>query len=384
MYQVWVRVEIQIEKYSSLLTTLYGVLLEPNPVQNLLAPLRQAAGAESCILVLRWPSELDTGLILADGMSNSEVTSPENPYSSYFYKLDPFTNLPEGTVVGLDEVVSAETLESSEFYQQLLQPHGIYHILAMDILDPEGISASLRLTRNPDQTAFGADSRQLLTLLVPHLRQILRLYNQLENTKSERSLFESAVSRLSVACIIIDENRRVMRITSGAEKLLDRKEGISIRGDSLHLSTREKNRELQTAIDEILTSQRGGEFTMARAIALPRSPDRPGLGLIVRPVPRSEWFEGQSTPSVVVFISDPEVELGTSADALQALFDLTPAEARLTLLLAAGNSLDQVVTQLGISTHTGRAHLRAIFAKTGVTQQTQLVSLILRSVANLG
>ena len=86
----------------------------------------------------------------------------------------------------------------------------------------------------------------------------------------------------------------------------------------------------------------------------------------------------------MVFISDPEVELGTSADALQALFDLTPAEARLTLLLAAGNSLDQVVTQLGISTHTGRAHLRAIFAKTGVTQQTQLVSLILRSVANLG
>ncbi len=46
--------------------------------------------------------------------------------------------------------------------------------------------------------------------------------------------------------------------------------------------------------------------------------------------------------------------------------------------------VDEIGEQLNISTNTGRAHLRSIFAKTGVTQQTQLVSLILRSVANLG
>ena len=119
-------------------------------------------------------------------------------------------------------------------------------------------------------------------------------------------------------------------------------------------------------------------------MALPTTLDRPGLGLVVRPVPHSEWFEGQSTPSVVVFISDPEQELNTSAEALRKVFDLTPAEARLSLLLADGNSLDQASKQLNISTNTGRAHLRSIFAKTGVTQQTQLVRLILRSVANLG
>ncbi|MEH6570903.1 MAG: helix-turn-helix transcriptional regulator [Halioglobus sp.] len=375
---------ISVERCSSLLENLYAVLLASKPLLKLLAPVRDAMAAQSAVLVLRRPSELDTGLILSEGLSNPKAEGPDNPYSSHFYKLDPFTNLPEGQVVSMDEFISAEALHSSEFYQQLLQPHDIYHILAVDIRDTGGISASLRLLRSPSQQAFGGEPRQLLSLLVPHLRQILRLYNQFETTESERLMLESAVNRFSLACIILDENRRVLRVNSGAEQLLARHEGISIKGESLQLSTRQKSQELQTAIEETLVAQRNGEFSIAHAMAVPTTLDRPGLGLVVRPVPNSEWFEGQSTPSVVVFISDPEQELSTSAEALRGVFDLTPAEARLSLLLAHGNSLDQASKQLNISTNTGRAHLRSIFAKTGVTQQTQLVSLILRSVANLG
>lgn len=379
-----VHVKISIAEYSLLLETLYAAPLEHNWVHCLLAPLRKVTMSESSVLVLRRPSEMDTGLILTDGLSSVEAMRSDNPYSSFYYKLDPFTNLPEGQVVSLDQFVGADALEGSEFYQQLLKPRGIYYILAVDIREPDGISASLRLQRGPEAGAFGDEPRRLLTLLVPHLRQVLRVFKRLENTESERTLFEDAVNRLSVACIILDENRQVLRANSEADKLLARRQGISIRGNSLHLSTRHKSQELQKAIEESLAAQRSGEFSMARAMAAPNAPNRPGLGLVVKPVPRSDWFEGQATPSVAIFISDPEQEPGTSAEALGRLFDLTPAEAGLSLLLADGNTLDQVSKQLGISTNTGRAHLRAIFSKTGVTQQSQLVSLILRSVAKLG
>ena len=373
-----------IKDYSALIERLYAVLLNEHSVQDLLVELRSATDSDSCVLILRYPAELDTGLILSDGLSTREATEPDNPYSSRFYAMDPFVDLPEGQAVALDDLVSAEVLEASEFYQQLLEPNGIYYILATDFRDPEGINASLRLLRGKSRGAFGDEPRQLLALLVPHLRQILTLYRQRDNTESERSLFERAINHMSLACIILDENRRVMRTNSGADRLLERAAGISVRGDKLHLSTRQKSQDLQAAIGETLAAQRSGEFDMARVMAVPRSLDTPGLGLVLKPVPRSDWFEGQSTPSVVIFISDPEQALSTSAEALRTLFELTAAEAKLSLLLAEGNSLDQVATQLGISTNTGRAHLRAIFAKTGVTQQTQLVSLILRSVANLG
>ena len=65
------------------------------------------------------------------------------------------------------------------------------------------------------------------------------------------------------------------------------------------------------------------------------------------------------------------------------LFGLTPTEASLAMLLANGLTLDEASDELGVSRNTARTHLRAVFSKTGVSRQTGLVSLILRSVAPL-
>nr|MDT0253635.1 LuxR C-terminal-related transcriptional regulator [Endozoicomonas sp.] len=54
------------------------------------------------------------------------------------------------------------------------------------------------------------------------------------------------------------------------------------------------------------------------------------------------------------------------------------------MILANGLTLDETAEELGISRNTARAHLRSIFSKTGVTRQTMLVRLILKSVATLG
>jgi DNA-binding CsgD family transcriptional regulator len=69
---------------------------------------------------------------------------------------------------------------------------------------------------------------------------------------------------------------------------------------------------------------------------------------------------------------------------VRRLFDLTPAEASLALALADGLTLDQAAERLKIRKNTARAHLRAIFAKIGVTRQTTLVRLLLSSVIWLG
>jgi DNA-binding CsgD family transcriptional regulator len=65
------------------------------------------------------------------------------------------------------------------------------------------------------------------------------------------------------------------------------------------------------------------------------------------------------------------------------LFELTPAEANLALLLARGLTLAEVSEAQNISPHTARAQLKSIFAKTGVSRQAELVRLILKSVASL-
>ncbi len=71
-------------------------------------------------------------------------------------------------------------------------------------------------------------------------------------------------------------------------------------------------------------------------------------------------------------------------DAVSQLFGLTPKEAELALRLARGRSLARRPRRTrSISLNTARAHLRAIFAKTGVDRQSRLVGALLKSVARV-
>jgi len=69
---------------------------------------------------------------------------------------------------------------------------------------------------------------------------------------------------------------------------------------------------------------------------------------------------------------------------VQGLFQLTKREALLTIHLANGLSVDEAARALGVRLTTARAHLRSIYSKIGVRRQTELVRLILNSVALLG
>ena len=72
------------------------------------------------------------------------------------------------------------------------------------------------------------------------------------------------------------------------------------------------------------------------------------------------------------------VDRGSSANPalLQGLFDLTPAEARLTADISCGRSILEIAQRTGLSRHTLRVQLRAVMAKTGTRRQSELTSLI--------
>ena len=63
---------------------------------------------------------------------------------------------------------------------------------------------------------------------------------------------------------------------------------------------------------------------------------------------------------------------------LQQTFGLTVAEARLAALVGAGESIASAAEQLSISSETARSQLKAIFAKTDIHRQADLVALLSR------
>jgi DNA-binding CsgD family transcriptional regulator len=63
---------------------------------------------------------------------------------------------------------------------------------------------------------------------------------------------------------------------------------------------------------------------------------------------------------------------------LTDLFQLTPAELRLTELVTQGHTLEECSACLEISINTVRSQLRSVFCKTGTSRQAELACLIVR------
>ncbi|MBA6412557.1 helix-turn-helix transcriptional regulator [Parahaliea sp. F7430] len=383
----------QDAEYDHLISLIYQGPLEARPWQSALPYLRELFDAEAASLVLRPPAEGDRGVILNSVRGNSTrsdntLADPNDwqvtTYREQFFALDPFINLPLNKVVTLQDLLSDEELEASDYYRHYLQPVNLFYILGVDTAEPDGMVARLRFSRRREEGNFKQSQRDLLARISSHLQRAIHIFAKLSRTTSERDLYSGAVDQLAVATIILDQQGRLLNTNALAKALLDDRRGLGLKDEHLHVGGREQNRELQAALSTVISAQQRGETSVIRALRIPRDGGRSDLGLVIRPIPSSEWGEGQGSPCAAVFISDPDLRETASQQTLSELFSLTPAEANLAILLSRGLSLAEVSESQHISQHTARAQLKSIFAKTGVSRQAELVRLVLKSVASLG
>ena len=87
----------------------------------------------------------------------------------------------------------------------------------------------------------------------------------------------------------------------------------------------------------------------------------------------NDIFSGVTAIFVVTPVVPAEVP---TAEVLQGLFDLTPAEARVARAVAGSETIETIAKAFGVSKGTVRNQLKAVFAKTGVARQTDLARLL--------
>lgn len=78
----------------------------------------------------------------------------------------------------------------------------------------------------------------------------------------------------------------------------------------------------------------------------------------------------------MMLLHDPRRRFQLDPFMVGAAFDLTPAESHLAVGLARGMSVNEVANARGVSTEPVRSQVKSIFAKTGTSQQSDLVSLL--------
>ncbi|WP_439861899.1 helix-turn-helix transcriptional regulator [Pseudomonas sp. MBLB4136] len=372
---------MSLGEYDRVIGEIYDGAIEPKQMAQTLRHLRTLYQANYVTLILRVPDQPDFSLMIVAGeiAGEGEVT-----YQVYRQAETPFTNQPPDQVFTVDDVMSRSEWDRSAYFQSYCAPQGVYHVMGADISTPDGGKLRFRITRPKSAPNFSAEERAFCQMLLPHIRRALHMHNLLDRSESLSELYSQAISRLSVATIVLDENGSVLRINPVAQEILDASDGLKLVGGRLEATYPSDNRELQQLIRNAFAKESHEGGGSAEAMSVARPSGQVSLGLVVETIPSLEWAEGKSKPAAVVYIRDAVGKSLASEVITKQLFNLTRAETALAMELANGLSLEEAAEALNIRRNTARAHLRSIFSKTGVRRQTELVRIMLNSVVALG
>lgn len=303
-------------------------------------------------------------------------------YTASMYASDPFTNLPEDRAMSIDEVIDFQRWRKSDFYRMCVEPPGLRFFIGVDTAIGQHSRLKLRFGRTPAQGAFSEGNKKLLEELARHLQRALRIKSSLGTFSYQLATQSEALERLSVGTLVITETLDLVGADQHASAILEKHPAIGLRDGKLAFGRKATQQRFVAALEEQKQAALKEIPGTATFLKVAGDGATDALGLAIRSLDKSgREMASANTLHFGLYIGELRPKGSTNQQALQTLFGLTPKESSLSLLLVDGHTLESAAAVLGMKPNTARAHLRAIFLKTGVSRQSQLVSTIMGSLA---
>jgi len=284
------------------------------------------------------------------------------------------------TLVILDQDgLPKSELVQTEFYNDFMKPFGMHSLLTIGLgLDTANL-VTLNFFRPAHRPDFDGEAVRAARRLQPHLLRAYKLTRQLGMAGRAAGDLAGFLEQVPHAVFVLDLDGRIRFANHRAEAIIAERDGLTTSGGGLRAAKADITRKLQALI-----AAAGSSDPMLRqggSMALPRPSARPPLTAIVAPLRSDGVSPFQSSPAIIVSVTDPDCDIALPAARLRQLFGLTRAEAAIALELVAGWSAKEVADRRRLSYHTVRAHTARILAKTETNRQIDLVRLLTQVAA---
>ena len=191
-----------------------------------------------------------------------------------------------------------------------------------------------------------------------------------------------ALDLVNVGLLVTSAGGRLLLANRTAERILKSRDGLELTSAGTVRTTIKSMPSLNTLME--MSANSGSQRGCDSVLPVRRPSGKRPLTAVVRAVEGMPANEDPSTPATLLFILDPEIPVETVEAELRQLYGLTVMEACLANLLMQGKAIDECCTLLQIRRSTARTHLQHLFEKVGVQRQSELVSLLLKSVGLVG
>lgn len=271
---------------------------------------------------------------------------------------------------------------SSPFVVEWCDPQGIVDSMGMVLLHSPTRHAQVGVGRHRSLGLITEREIRLGRLLAPHLRRAVTISNILEAKSLEVDNARQVFDSLEVGVVLTDGRARILHVNVAADAMLRAGAPVRRAAGVLRASVASATTELHAAIRLAAGSEpaMGGAGLAVRLTELGQMPALASVLPLYAGAVRKH-LEPQARAAV--FICAVDAGAG-GAEVLGIAFSLTRTETQVLGMLLSGHTLAASAHALGIARTTAKTHLGNIFAKVGVSRQTDLVRLASHLSAQMG
>ncbi len=355
-----------------LVLKVYDAAMDDTRWEGLAYDVAQAFNSHSTAIQIRTP---ERGTQLLGCTSNIRLRE----YEEYYANVDPWVEggirCGANRILLSDDLVARPEFERSEFFWDWASKGDQFHIVGcmLDVTSTQ--LAGFGIHRGRSQIGFNEDDRRVVGDFAVHLRRALQLRARLGDVEAEKGWSLEALAMSNASFFVLDARCKVIFASRSAADMFGADSPLRIRAGHLQVNAPDLHRRLASMVAAAVATAEGRPSIEPAVLAIARPQGDP-LTLAVSPLPALR----DAPPRALVFVKDAAVGQAQGA-ALQALFGLTAAEARVALELTRGSSVDEICELLSLSRNTVRTHVQRVLTKSNTSRQGEFISLALRTVA---
>jgi DNA-binding CsgD family transcriptional regulator len=345
-----------------LIDMIYEAAVLPDRWADVLNHLSDRFGAKGGVL---FTSSLDDVRWL--GAGESEQTFADWVAQGWAAKNDRVPRLLKMNYPGFItdwDLYSAEEIAASPMYSEFLVPRGYIAAAGTAIQGATGDTLIFSVEGFPAEHQ-ARQAFPFMDSIRPHLARAAMLSSQLHLERARAAV--TALELVGAPAAFVGDQGTLLAANPRFQTLLG-KDILDYR-KSLRFPDSKVDGLYRAALHKVRADRTG------RSIPMSSSETRTRGILHVVPICGSARDIFTSGGAILV-VAGHSTTAGLSQELLQGLFDLTPAEARLARALMQGLTPAGAARKFALSEGTIRSQLKALFAKTGQSRQSELVRML--------
>lgn len=368
---------LSFEQMQELITCIYDAALDENDWESVLITIAHTLQAD------RGSMRMLNGKSKNVQHAHTLNVDPyyTQAYIDYYVDHDPYIDIALNTqgpfLACSHHLLTDKEYEAMGFYQDFVKPQDHHYGIGGKIEINEDSTCYMTFQRAKNQQAFDLHYLATLKSLVPHIQRAVLINNKTQNIELQNNLLSEALNQINSPICLVNKRGSIIYINEIAEQLITQQDGISIKNNCLFIHAIKENRQLQGLIRQAAHKSNDDRLTHGGSMCYKNIEHHSSISILVSPVnPDKTNLVTQKDEVALILFNTSNHRVSLTIDLLMGLYKLTPAEAKLTLYLCEGLTLDEISIKLARSKNTLRSQLRSSFNKVGVSRQSELVHLI--------